>query len=156
MHFQGLEDEKAALRADQKALCREHQELLQAKAAWDARLQEQQARCRDVQLLKFGREIDTSLLDSIGARNLAAEDLRLALQQQVRARASWALAFAVAAGAGSVGAAAAMLSLCDRRAPPNSVPSVRDPARNDRSAHKSASWVTSRPKRARKRVSCGA
>jgi hypothetical protein len=64
-------------------LRREHITLLEAKADWGLRLQEQQVRCRDVQLLKFGQEIDTALLDSIGLRNHAAEELKAALQHQV-------------------------------------------------------------------------
>jgi len=47
-------------------------------------LKEQQARCRDVQLLKFGQEIDVwALLDTIGVRNHEADNLRRALKQQV-------------------------------------------------------------------------
>lgn len=81
--LQGLDDEKAGLRVAQKDLRRQHVQLAEEKAAKDAHLVEQQARCRDVQMLKFGQEIDVSLLDTIGVRNHAAEDLKHALKRQV-------------------------------------------------------------------------
>lgn len=84
--MQGLDDEKDELRAAQKDLRRKHVQLSEDKAAREAHVAEQQARCRDVQMLKFGQEIDTALLDTIGTRNRAADELRHALKQQVR---SW-------------------------------------------------------------------
>lgn len=73
------------LRTAQKDLRRQHATLQAEGAALADALAEQKARCRDVQLLKFGREIDVSLLDTVGRRNAAADELRAALQEQVRA-----------------------------------------------------------------------
>jgi hypothetical protein len=80
---QGLEDEKGALRLAQKDLRRKHVQLAEERAAKDEHVLEQRARCRDVQMLKFGQEIDIALLDTIGARNRAADELRRALKEQV-------------------------------------------------------------------------
>ncbi|KAI8470236.1 MAG: hypothetical protein J3K34DRAFT_459006 [Monoraphidium minutum] len=85
--IQGLEDEKEALRGVQKDLRRRNVTLGEEQAAKQAQLREQQARCRDVQLLKFGREIDVAFLDTIGLRNHAADDLRVSLKQQEHAQA---------------------------------------------------------------------
>ena len=68
----------------QGQLRRQHKQLEGARAAKEVRLQEQRARCRDVQLLKFGHEIDVRLLEMVGVRNYAADELRAALKQQVR------------------------------------------------------------------------
>lgn len=53
------------------------------KAVKEARLAELTAHCRDVQMLKFGQEIDVSMLDGIGLRNKTADDLREVLKGQV-------------------------------------------------------------------------
>jgi hypothetical protein len=53
------------------------------KAAQEARLAELSAHCRDVQMLKFGQEIDVNMLDGIGLRNKTADDLREVLKGQV-------------------------------------------------------------------------
>ncbi|GBF92886.1 cilia- and flagella-associated protein [Raphidocelis subcapitata] len=82
-----LDAERAALQASQRELRRRHTKLVEDKAERDGQLEEQRARCRDVQLLKFGREMDVSLLDTIGVRNHAAEELQAALKQQERVQA---------------------------------------------------------------------
>lgn len=86
MQWQELDAERAALHASQRELRRRHAKLVEDKAERDSHLEEQRARCRDVQLLKFGREIDTSMLDTIGVRNHAADELKAALKQQVGAQ----------------------------------------------------------------------
>ena len=82
--MQELDAERAALRVTQKELRREHQHLAEAKAAKQAHVAEQEAKFRDVQMLKFGKEIDVALFDTIGLRNHTADDLREALKRQVR------------------------------------------------------------------------
>jgi hypothetical protein len=82
-HHQGLDNEKADLRLLQKDLRRQQAALLEEGREKNVQLAEQRARCRDVQLLKFGREIDAALLDTIGVRNHAAEELQQELKLQV-------------------------------------------------------------------------
>lgn len=80
--LQELEVEKAALRGAQKELRREHAALLKDQAAKQARVSELAGKARDVQLLKFGREIDLELLDRVGASK-GTEALREELKKQV-------------------------------------------------------------------------
>jgi hypothetical protein len=84
LRLQELDEERAALRQQQKELRRQHHQLQADKAAKQGHLAELSAKCRDVQLLKFGQVIDVVLLDTIGVRNRAADELREALKQQVR------------------------------------------------------------------------
>jgi hypothetical protein len=81
--LQELDDEKAALRVEQRELRQKHRRLEEERTAKEAQLLEQRAKCRDVQLLKFGQEIDVSLLDTIGVSNNAVEGLKLSLKRQV-------------------------------------------------------------------------
>lgn len=53
--FQELDQEKADLRAKQKALKKEHLQLLRDKRAKEARVSELEAKAYDVQMLKFGQ-----------------------------------------------------------------------------------------------------
>jgi hypothetical protein len=81
--LQELDDERAALRHQQKELRRQHHQLQADREAKQGHLAELSAKCRDVQMLKFGQVIDVALLDTIGIRNRAADELREALKQQV-------------------------------------------------------------------------
>ncbi|WIA29897.1 hypothetical protein OEZ86_012366 [Tetradesmus obliquus] len=81
--MQELDEERAALRQQQKELRRQHHQLQADKAAKQGHLAELSAKCRDVQMLKFGQVIDVALLDTIGVRNRAADELREALKQQL-------------------------------------------------------------------------
>jgi chromosome segregation ATPase len=84
LRLQELDEERAALRQQQKELRRQHHQLQADKAAKQGHLAELSAKCRDVQLLKFGQVIDVALLDTIGIRNRAADELREAFKQQVK------------------------------------------------------------------------
>ena len=53
--LQELDQEKADLRAKQKALKKEHLQLLRDKRAKEARVSELEAKAYDVQMLKFGQ-----------------------------------------------------------------------------------------------------
>lgn len=81
--LQELDDERATLRHQQKELRRQHTQLKSDKEAKQVHLAGLNAKCRDVQLLKFGQVIDVALLDTIGVRNKGADELREALKQQV-------------------------------------------------------------------------
>lgn len=83
-HAQGLDDESDELRTAYKSLHRARAALLEDQAARKQRLAEQKARCHDVQVLKFGQEIDLGLLDTIGVRHAAVDKLRAALKEQVQ------------------------------------------------------------------------
>ena len=50
-----LDQEKADLRAQQKALKREHLQLLRDRKAKEVKIDELEARAHDVQMLKFGQ-----------------------------------------------------------------------------------------------------
>ncbi|KAF8073262.1 ABCG35 [Scenedesmus sp. PABB004] len=82
--MQELDEERSALRRQHKELQHAHAQLAADKAAKEARLAELAARCREMQLLKFGQVIDVALLDTIGVRNRGADELRDALRQQAR------------------------------------------------------------------------
>jgi hypothetical protein len=70
-----LGEEKAALRKRQKSLRAEHVSLHREHASKAEKLDELDARARDVQLLKFGQVIDLERIESVGV-NKAAEELR--------------------------------------------------------------------------------
>jgi len=76
-----LDQEKVALRRQQQELRKEHQQLLRDKKAKEARIAELDARAYNVQMLKFGQEIDLELLDRIGTTRGAEE-----LQEQLKAQ----------------------------------------------------------------------
>ena len=71
-----LAEEKAALRKRQKALRTEHVTLHKEQSSKGEKLRELDARARDVQLLKFGQEIDLERIESVGV-NKAAEELKV-------------------------------------------------------------------------------
>uniref|UniRef100_A0A7S1SJP0 Cilia- and flagella-associated protein 44 n=1 Tax=Tetraselmis chuii TaxID=63592 RepID=A0A7S1SJP0_9CHLO len=76
-----LDQEKIALRRQQQELRKEHQQLLRDKKAKESRIAELDARAYNVQMLKFGQEIDLELLDRIGTTR-GAEELQEQLKQQ--------------------------------------------------------------------------
>lgn len=76
-----LDQEKIALKRQQQELRKEHQQLLRDKKAKEARIAELDARAYNVQMLKFGQEIDLELLDRIGTTR-GAEELQEQLKQQ--------------------------------------------------------------------------
>ena len=73
--------EKIALRRQQQELRKEHQQLLRDKKTKEARITELDKRAYNVQMLKFGQEIDLELLDRIGTTRGAEE-----LQEQLKAQ----------------------------------------------------------------------
>jgi len=75
-----LKDEKEELRKNQKLLRKEHSNLLKSKKQKEERLRELEARSRDVQMLKFGQEVDLDVLEKMGV-NKTAEELREQLKQ---------------------------------------------------------------------------
>jgi chromosome segregation ATPase len=82
--LQELDDERCELKQQQRELHGRHSQLQSDKAAKETHFADLEARCREVQLLKFGQVIDVSLLDAIGVRNRGVEELREQLKQQVR------------------------------------------------------------------------
>lgn len=76
-----LEEEKAGLRKQQRQLKKEHVQLLKAKKAKEEKLGELEQRAREVQLLKFGQEIDLEALENMSS-NKHADELRAQLAQQ--------------------------------------------------------------------------
>jgi hypothetical protein len=81
--LQELDDERAALKSHQVELRKAHTALHLEQEAKEAALQQAQAKCMDVQLLKFGAAIDVSLLDTLGVQHKGAEELKDQLRQQV-------------------------------------------------------------------------
>ena len=81
-----LEDEKEELRKNQKQLRREHVQLSKSKRLKEVRLKELEARARDVQMLKFGQEVDLEMLEKMSV-NKTAEDLRAQLKELEKANA---------------------------------------------------------------------
>jgi len=75
-----LKEEKEELRKNQKLLRKEHVNLLKSKKVKEERLRELEARSRDVQMLKFGQEVDLDVLEKMGV-NKTAEELREQLKQ---------------------------------------------------------------------------
>lgn len=92
--LQALGHERGALLQQQRQLQRAHRQLQANLAAKQAHLGTLEAHCRDVQQLKFGGPIDTSLLDVIGLRHKGVEELQAALKQQARAHCVPALVLA--------------------------------------------------------------
>ena len=76
-----LDSEKVALRRQQQELRKEHQQLLRDKKAKEGRIADLDQRAYNVQMLKFGQEIDLELLDRIGTTRGAEE-----LQEQLKAQ----------------------------------------------------------------------
>jgi hypothetical protein len=70
-----IQGEKSDLRKRQKTLRIEHVSLKKELAAKAEKLDELDARARDVQMLKFGQLIDLERIESVGV-NKAAEELR--------------------------------------------------------------------------------
>jgi hypothetical protein len=81
--LQELETEKVELRRKQRELRLQQQQLHKGHQAKQARIAELEAKCMDVQMLKFGQLIDVELLDRLGASK-GTEDLSEQLKQQVR------------------------------------------------------------------------
>mmetsp|Transcript_35408 Transcript_35408/g.86233 ORF Transcript_35408/g.86233 Transcript_35408/m.86233 type:complete len:323 (-) Transcript_35408:76-1044(-) len=75
-----LKDEKEDLRKNQKLLRKQHLQLLKSKKVKEARLKELEARARDVQMLKFGQEVDLEVLERMSV-NTVAEELKAQLQK---------------------------------------------------------------------------
>jgi hypothetical protein len=75
-----LKDEKQALHAHQRKLRDEHALLLKAKKAKELKLAEVKARCLDVQMLKFGQEIDLEVLERMSVNKTG--DLKEKLRRQ--------------------------------------------------------------------------
>ena len=78
---QGLIQEKAALRRQQKELRKEHVQLNRDKRAKEAKIVELEKKAKDVQMLKFGQIIDLDVLDRLGT-NKGSEDLKETLKKQ--------------------------------------------------------------------------
>ncbi|KAJ1483700.1 hypothetical protein T484DRAFT_1949413 [Baffinella frigidus] len=74
-----LKDEKEDLRKNQKQLRREHVQLTKSKKVKESRLRELEARARDVQMLKFGQEVDLEVLEKMSV-NKIAEELKVQLK----------------------------------------------------------------------------
>lgn len=81
-----LGHESDELRARMKDLHRERSELLADQAKRRDDLEEQRARCHELQMLKFGQPIDLRLLDTVGVRCVAVDKLRAQLKEQERAQ----------------------------------------------------------------------
>lgn len=75
--------ERHALKQHEKELQRQYKQLQSDKGDKLTILTALEGRSREVQLLKFGETIDTSLLDAIGIRNTEADELKQALKHQV-------------------------------------------------------------------------
>ena len=75
-----LKDEKEQLRKNQKQLRREHVQLAKSRKVKEGKLKELEARARDVQMLKFGQEVDLDVLENISV-NKTAEDLKEQLKK---------------------------------------------------------------------------
>ncbi len=80
-----LASERAALKDSHRSLQRQAAQLAADKASKEGRLEELQARCKEVQLLKFGQLIDLSVLDQIGLRGGGNAELKAQVVQQVGA-----------------------------------------------------------------------
>uniref|UniRef100_A0A061QH80 Wd repeat-containing protein 52 n=2 Tax=Tetraselmis sp. GSL018 TaxID=582737 RepID=A0A061QH80_9CHLO len=76
-----LDYEKMSLRRQQQELRKEHQQLLRDKKAKESRLADLDKRAYNVQMLKFGQEIDLELLDRLGTTR-GAEELQEQLKTQ--------------------------------------------------------------------------
>jgi len=75
-----LEDEKLSLKQQQVALRREHVTLSKSRKAKELKLLELEARARDVQILKFGQEVDLDVIEGMSV-NKTADELRAALKK---------------------------------------------------------------------------
>ncbi len=75
-----LKDEKEELKRNQKQLKREHVQLQKGKKVKEEKLKELEARARDVQMLKFGQEVDLEVLEKMSG-NKTAEELKLQLKK---------------------------------------------------------------------------
>lgn len=75
-----LKDEKEELKRNHKQLKREHVQLLKSKKVKEEKLKELEARARDVQMLKFGQEVDLEVLEKMSV-NKTAEELKQQLKK---------------------------------------------------------------------------
>ena len=75
-----LHGEKSDLRKRQKVLRVEHVSLVKEQSYKAERLNELEARCRDVQMLKFGQVVDLERIESVGV-NKGAEELRTRIRK---------------------------------------------------------------------------
>ncbi len=78
-----LASERTALKDSHRSLQRQATQLASDKTSKEIRLAELQARCKEVQLLKFGQLIDLSVLDQLGLRGGGNTDLKALVVQQV-------------------------------------------------------------------------
>jgi len=76
-----LIEEKSDLKKKQKDLRGDHNRLQRDKKLKEARIADLEGRAKQVQMLKFGQEIDLEVLDRMGS-NKGAEDLKEQLKQQ--------------------------------------------------------------------------
>lgn len=74
-----IADETKALKNDFKSLQKDQRRLARDKKAIDAQIAASEAKCEDVQMLKFGQIIDLSVLEKAG--NAQEEN---AVQQRLR------------------------------------------------------------------------
>ena len=107
-HAQELAAEKGSMRRAQRELRKQGQQLAADRRAKAGHLAELEGRARAVQLLKFGREVDLSLLDKLapaqGTEELQARPLPLRCRQCVAPRAArLALCATIAARQGVTG-----------------------------------------------------
>ena len=72
------------MRGEEEDLRRIQAKLHKEIAGNNKALADQKRRCLDIQMLKFGQQIDLSLLDTVGLCNNEAEELKSALHKQVR------------------------------------------------------------------------